>query len=132
MNIPKFRAWHIESKVMVDVAILIFHPVLEIHCGENKHGEELLFSQDEVTLMQSTGLTDKNGIMIFDGDLIKYKPTHSNKERTEIVFWQEFRAGWAIKLSDFANSDLFRAVQYGNQCEVIGNIHANKELLNDN
>lgn len=86
------------------------------------------------TVCEFTGLKDKNGKDIYEGDIVKYMPKYNQGDapifRIEKVFWQDFRSGWATKRSELANNDLFRCAQYGNDIEVIGNIHENHELLN--
>jgi hypothetical protein len=52
------------------------------------------------------------------------------KVRISKVFWSDWRASWAVGRK-FCNSDLFRYARNGNTVEVIGNIHANPELLED-
>lgn len=124
-NIPKFRAWHVESKVMLDVIGLTFHPFLEIYCGENKYGDELLFTTDEVILMQSTGLHDKNGKEIFFDDVVNSQ---------EFPFWNNSKVGrtnegklCTDKKNGFCSS--WTAHDWNTKFEVIGNIHEKQGAL---
>lgn len=99
------------------------------------------FLIDPKTVCQYTGLTDKNGRKIFEGDIITYQhdnddcpfPNKDTKRRVGRVYFQEFRSCFAVAEgrngSDMINQDLFKYVQNGNRVEVIGNIFDNPELL---
>lgn len=93
------------------------------------------------TVSQYTGLTDKNGKEIFEGDIVKYQfdnddcpfPNKNTEKRIGRVFFSEFRASFSVTAgrngSVSMNNDLFKYVQNGNRVEVIGNIYDNPELL---
>ena len=93
------------------------------------------------TVCQYTGLADKNGRKIFEGDIITYQhdnddcpfPNKDTKRRVGRVYFQEFRSCFAVAEgrngSDRINQDLFKYVQNGNRVEVIGNIFDNPELM---
>ena len=95
---------------------------------------------DPETVGQYTGLTDKNGKKIFEGDVIKthYINTKKNDFVEQVVF-HNGRFCSMFKFSDNARmwANLPDGVQhlpqdkapYMDWCEVIGNIHDNPELL---
>ncbi len=121
MRIPKFRAWDKELKQMKPVRIINFEAegICFIH---NNQGYDRYFKDDSFELMQSTGLVDKNGIEIFEGDVVK--TNYENKIGR--VFFSEDDLQWQIGIQ-------YDWVCYNKQsfeeCEVIGNIFENEDLL---
>jgi uncharacterized phage protein (TIGR01671 family) len=124
MNIPKFRAWLIESKVMLDVHTINFHDE-EVYFGETEHGEEILLPFDEIILMQSTGFVDDYGTEIFEGDAMQYLPTSSDN-CIAFVVWDSKKQQWALNnMGDYEAICKYES----NNLQIFGNIHANPELL---
>ena len=88
---------------------------------------------DKYVLMQSTGLKDKNGVEIFEGDVVLFSVSdgfdHLVDEKA-IVQSSECHSGLICKLVDL---DLEYRIYYDpvfhTDYEVIGNIYENKELL---
>lgn len=81
------------------------------------------FTVSSTSIGQYTGLTDKNGNKIFEGDILNcYSPYDINGFRNSVVMWSDLFLGWR------AGSHTL----YGDEqqvYEVIGNIHDNPELL---
>ena len=106
------------------------------------HGEtDGLADIDPSTICQCTGLKDKNGKLIWENEIISFRRDNDDcpfqnkdtKKRVGKVFWQGFRADFAIGMgrygSNSLNDDLWKYVQNGNRVEVMGNIFDNPELL---
>jgi len=123
MRILKFRAWDRINKKMVFVSSISFKKSGEMwfatpDYSPNGHNEIVV----DGNLMQLTGLLDKNGREIYDGDIIKARNIYGIKKigrygkPTEIC-WNDEWGSWDAR---------------GILCEdkiVIGNIYENPELL---
>ena len=85
------------------------------------------------TIGQYTGLTDKNGKKIFEGDIGRYKQTDGAKENgkpiicTGVVVYNEKTASFAVESKDEKGRKYFDYFPI-KDFEVIGNIHDNPEL----
>ena len=124
--IPKFRAWYTPFKG-------------EEFGQEMKYGQagrlitHAEMSPDKYILMQSTGLKDKNGVEIFEGDIVLFSVSdgfnHLDHEKA-VVQASGCHSGLICKLVDL---DLEYRIYYDpvfhTDYEVIGNIYENKELL---
>lgn len=81
-------------------------------------------SPDKYVVEQCTGLKDKNGKLIYEGDIVE---THDyTTEHSQIVF---DKGCYALKSKDFAIYE--HLSNYENECNIIGNIHKNPELLEE-
>jgi uncharacterized phage protein (TIGR01671 family) len=78
------------------------------------------------TVGQYTGLTDKNGTKIFEGDIVKYGDTVHN-----VVFEQRNGTAYFGLVYSTLETLSFGYYQDLKQIEVIGNIYDNPELLGD-
>lgn len=83
---------------------------------------------NDIHLMQSTGLLDKNGKEIFEGDIVDYKG------RKAVIKWHGSYASFIYRFVDELQNrntewkPLYLAYM---KCEIIGNIYENLELLED-
>ena len=101
---------------------------------QNKDGDFAIIYQQEPeirkftvyadTVGQYTGLTDKNGVRIFEGDIVKYGDTIH-----EVVFEQRNNTAYYGLIYSQIETLPFGNYQDIRQIEVIGNIHDNPELL---
>lgn len=127
MMTPKFRAWTEEGGVM-------YYDVYPFKDGT------LLLSYDEIAfdevpasdfiLMQSTGLKDKNGSEIFEGDIVKYK-IGCNTYTEEVAYDKNFAVFGVMGANTdiiFTFEELFEDISV-KSLEVIGNIYDSPELL---
>ena len=143
----KFRAWDIAYKLyrIVDGNNL-FIADNEIYDYDCSRSPEMKYVTKDYILEQFTGLNDKNGVEIYEGDIVAIKVYDENKRLVGPIERRNGGAYWikhqeacdkylhqihcevcettsSVSLLDFFDSY---------QLNVIGNIHENPELLKQN
>lgn len=93
-------------------------------CANNR---DIFVAQN--TIGQFTGLTDKNGDKIFEGDIVKIICVLDDSERVTAVMYDSGLFGVKHKDPSIPSVIPLRAYDCYSQIEVIGNIHDNSELL---
>jgi uncharacterized phage protein (TIGR01671 family) len=104
--------------------------ILFDHGKEQREHEGYLPNGGEIEeyLTQYTGLKDKNGREIYEGDVLRQELTHNGEDFvfTDSVFWANDMGGFYLQREDGVMSSL---AAYVNDVEVIGNIYENPGLL---
>lgn len=123
--IPRFQVWNKATKEVheADDIIAINFEEKQICVKTLFFGKVSYYDFDDVVLMQSTGVRDKNGKEIFEGDVVKMaKNVYSEPTYYEVVRHR----GGAYRLE---------SKQYGcelwlrhTDCEIAGNIYTDPEL----
>ena len=119
----KFRAWN--GRKIVDIDEMYFGRDGALEAGTTG-GSTYLVDPKEL-LMQYTGLKDKNGKEIYEGDVLLYDGGDLPKEKWSkaVVEWDQ-QGMWTHPGHSNAPDDWFIRPSIS---EVIGNIHENPELL---
>lgn len=122
---PKFRAWDKRSNQMCEVLQISFE--LEFVQCTTGWVRTFFFGDEDCDLMQSTGLKDKNGKEIFEGDIVDVG--------TRIPFLNEIKrdcdSGYLklVPIDKRWTEGFFTNYEDKSRYEVLGNIYENPELL---
>lgn len=143
MRMIDFRAWDKKKNEIVDVMDIDFAGKKVGVCNIPKrmfkdgrlhtiHSIERDWS--EVELMQSTDLKDKNGVEIYEGDIVKWSRLcldfrlENYEERSDnfVVEWDVYNTGFVL-----SDGEAFLYKDISAELEVIGNIYEDIELLEE-
>ena len=126
----KFRVWELKYRIM--------HNSWDV---EGFYGDLLDISEeledDKFVIQQCTGLKDKNGKLMFEGDIVRYVDGYNSSTEngfdcedflnTGEIVWSENENGWDITRKESIDRE---NVFHPKFIEVIGNIFENEGLLN--
>ena len=123
----KFRAWNPMNDTIMD-AISIQHLAMFTHLNES-----IVMN---LKFQQFTGLQDKKGNDIYEGDILSdtVKVDGKNVKSALQVFWNEHTGSWHLDMS--FKQDTTTSIELWHELNdfkytIIGNIYENKELLNN-
>lgn len=126
--IPKFRCFDKDTKTMHEVVAIDFK---DWRVYYEAYGLRSYWNKN-VVLMQSTGLHDKNGVGIFDGDIVEHFDFNSNEiSKSEVrilkgCFYLVISVDgfkYDVPMMDLKDDEYI--------LEIKGNIYENPELLED-
>ena len=123
--IPKYRVWLPDFNQMLRVKALVFEKdKTRCVCG---YSFDFYLEDENATIMQSTGLFDRNGKEVFVGDIVKCTRGCPHEVYIEKEYAGTFIGGMpAVYLKG-----LLSGYAWTEDEEIIGNIYENPELLED-
>ena len=126
--IPKFKAWDKYDEMMV--SIISFDFVNKVAYVEQENGDRYDIHFDNLIFLQSTGLKDKNGVEIYEGDIVILTSKSINYADT---YWHKYaevfqHPNGAYRLR---GKGIYETELYSNRKQVTltGNIYETPELL---
>ncbi len=132
----KFRLWSKIGKKFIETD----NPDLDFVINNNGYlysieycyGETCILPQMDTEVLQFTGLKDRNGKEIYEGDILKYNfPYDGRLKHVSSVKFLETEASFGIK-DRYENEIPLYRIAANNYFEIIGNIYENKNLLEGN
>lgn len=121
--IRPYRAWVSSYKIMCPVLSINFQKEeLSVDAGESY---QYIFAFSECVVMQSTGLKDKNGVEIFEGDVLR----HPKSGEYFSIQWDAVMCAYRAFYPDTQNCGAIHLQITKGDAVVVGNIHANHELM---
>ncbi|OOS16873.1 YopX family protein [Streptococcus mitis] len=121
----KFRVWLPDIDQMSRVKALVFEKdKTRCVCG---YSFDFYLEDENATIMQSTGLVDKNGKEVFVGDIIKCTRGCLH----EVYIEKEYGGTYFGGMPAVYLKDLREGYAWTEHEEIIGNIYENPELLED-
>ena len=138
----KFRAWDKKEKTMIlfgsaetsSTSGFWGDGVDNYKIQFEREGETNGYNHDDfnesaaVDLMQYTGLKDKNGVEIYEGDRVRFtvEGDSANLKQTGVIEWCDSCChGFRLQWDHFGNNERIS----NHELEVIGNIYENPELI---
>ena len=124
----KFRAW---DKTNNDWAICgVFLDKVESDRMNEAIDKNLYLNirNDDIVIMQCTGLKDKTGKLIYEGDVLEYQ-NGLNDEDYHVVEWIKKKSAFYPLYRNYGNEIITKNGWGSMFYKIIGNIYSNPELL---
>lgn len=135
----KFRAWDKKAKKMRQVVNMVFNVGFGVETNDNslkliwvkgydviEQKEIQIQKEKDIELMQYTGLHDKNGKEIYEGDIVEWAGI-----RMEVFWGEDIGIGYGFCWRNIEGEGGYHESMTGfiDEYEVIGNIYDNPDLL---
>jgi len=143
MQKTSFRIWDNKRKILYHAMDLMWRieGILDFDWGtyddiikkpSKKHLDayycaRTLIDEKKYFLMQSTGVEDRNGTTLFEGDIVKVGPSYY-----EVVFNKNKGAYCMSKVNDTLEIPFWQLSDNDEKAELVGNIYENPELMKIN
>lgn len=122
--VPKFRAWDKGLESMIPVERIDFeYRLINVNAAWRTF--------EEIELMQSTGLRDKNGVEIFEGDVVSLTEGECSYSGIVVRDYYEFYIKGIGSRDCFDFQDVSNTFDGTTSLEVTTNIYKNPELLEE-
>ncbi|MCK1200552.1 YopX family protein [Streptococcus uberis] len=125
--ILKYRAWDTVKKAMHDVQAIVYTEEKVYPIYSKKIRRYIPFG--EAILMQSTGLFDKNGVEIFESDIIRHTDLYLNSETIDKVYFKDGSFMYNVVVDKYTYNVPIREILDNSTVEVIGNVYQTPNLL---
>jgi len=136
----KFRAWDKDNQEFIENGNTL-DLYYSARCNCFMFDNDFIYIQINIEFLQFTGLLDKNGKEIYEGDIVEFTP---KQYETVVISGNDYvpmrkYVGWSNDQGCWAWFTMERELQSAGYtfcknncekiCEIIGNIYENKELL---
>ncbi|MDU0441550.1 YopX family protein [Staphylococcus haemolyticus] len=131
--IPKFRVWDKNNKKMLnwkelDLTKELGEDEITIFEPTGQFAQPMYFYET----MQSTGLKDKNGTEIYEGDIVELKYPYDKRIKTKgSIVWDRYKSCFGISMKETTERYELYRITAENYLTVIGNKYQHPELLED-
>ena len=94
------------------------------------NGDTIFIPSAHVVLEQCTGLKDKNGRLIYEGDIVKRHSKYSEEEK-DVILQVEWNCKGGRYITTDKKHDNWFFSMFDYEYEILGNIHENHELIQE-